>query len=1673
MILRHIARTILVLLLLLTPLCPPFAHDFAELQKLQADVQRFSGERKYAEALAAQRALAEGIEKLETAKGGKPGADTAGALVGLSWHALFARANTEALAAAERALTLQPDYFMAETNHAHALLLLGRAPQADQIYLKYKGKRLDPGSDKTWDDVLVEDFYALQAAGITDAGFARIIKALGVKNPELTPQIDVLRAQFEQLYPYGKFAEATAVAEKLVPLTSKRFGETRSEYGVALAKLAAGNMRLQRFDVAEPQFKRAISILEKALGLEHAEVGNALNDLAIQYRMQSRPTDGEPLFLRAITIAEKTLGADSLEVSNRLNSIAVLYANAEYLEAAEERYKRSIEIAEKWLTPEHPSMLARLSNLSGLYVTLQRYDEAEALRKKILEGTEKNNGPNDLSVADALGELAAIYSAQQRFGDAEPLLKRIIAIREAALGLEDATVGAALAKLAIQYRIEGGRGAESEPLFKRSLAIAEKRSGPESQEASDRQNSLAVLYLTMDRLGDAEQLLKRSIEIAEKLAPLSVGVAVQLSNLADVYEREKRYAEAETTLRRALGVYMRGIAADESERVPIYNRLATIYTATNRPDEAQAALREAQKILDKLKRQNSQQKETVQDDKGIDLMATNAALIREKNAAGEFENALIFALLYQGLAKQHFGENHRHFLKGLVFVASAYSGLGDYEQAEPEFNRAMQLAQKLLPPNDPDLAWLLSELGTMYAAQGRYAEAEPLYKRALEISEVQPQPNDLVISINLAALSGIYARQGRYAEAEALQRRALESAKRAESPEGHYVSTRLSDLAQLVMARGRYAEAEELLKQSLILAERANGPEHPDVGLVRNNLAALYAQAGRYADAEPLLKRSVEINANTLSPSHPHVATGISNLGMLYLKQGRLADAEQQFKRSLELSEKALGPDHPSTSQTLGDLASMAYERGDWKLAAAYWKRAVDGVILRRKRNANDLGQAMASGSARLDEQRTGYFWGLMKATDGIVSTDASARPAATREMFKVAQWAVGTEAAASLAQMGARGARNDKALAALVRERQDLVAEWQKRDSVRTAATALPRDKRGKADADNAARITAIDARMGEIDRTLKAKFPSYASLANPEPLSVEEVQAALRPDEALVFIVDTPEWDNGQDDTFIWSVTKTEASSVRVNIGSDLLRRFVREMRCGLDASMWDGNACDVLEVKPARDQAGDIIAESLPFDIASANSLYKILLGKVEEQIRGKQLLVVSSGALSQLPLQVLVSSLGTEDEKKYGMQERRVTKLGAKMGELTGPARQDLKRGVVVTGFYTRSNLEQMGLSVGDIILSVDGSDLRSVREAEQLFRSRQKGDTISLLVRRGSDELTVKVKLGSGTIREFVPKYLKVNEDRNVEWLVRTHSITVLPAVSSLQALRRNSKPSAGRKPFVGFGNPLLSGDPTTRPWEAEWAKLAKNKQSCGTGLLRVASQSTEKRRGMRLAKTRSGRADLAELRSQVPLHDTADELCAVAADLKVGADDVLLGGRATEAAVKDLSTSGKLANYRMVHFATHGMLAGDLSGVSEPGLLMTPPDQQTDADDGYLSASEVAELKLDADWVILSACNTAAGGSEKAEALSGLARAFFYAGARALLVSHWAVDSAATVRLTTTAMSAMSREKGMGRAQAMRGAMLGMIDDKGKPALGHPTFWAPFVVVGEGASVAQ
>jgi CHAT domain-containing protein len=158
----------------------------------------------------------------------------------------------------------------------------------------------------------------------------------------------------------------------------------------------------------------------------------------------------------------------------------------------------------------------------------------------------------------------------------------------------------------------------------------------------------------------------------------------------------------------------------------------------------------------------------------------------------------------------------------------------------------------------------------------------------------------------------------------------------------------------------------------------------------------------------------------------------------------------------------------------------------------------------------------------------------------------------------------------------------------------------------------------------------------------------------------------------------------------------------------------------------------------------------------------------------------------------------------------------------------------------------------------------------------------------------------------------------------------------------------------------------------------------------------------------------------------------------------------------------------------VISFATHGLVAGEVDTV-EPALVLTPPAVGGPQDDGLLTAGEIAALNLNAEWVLLSACNTAAGrvqardGSVQSESFSGLARAFFYAGARNLLVSHWPVVSPAAVRLTTSTFDALAENATLTRATAFQRAVLSILDDPdATDAMLHPRYWGPFTLLGNG-----
>ena len=292
-----------------------------------------------------------------------------------------------------------------------------------------------------------------------------------------------------------------------------------------------------------------------------------------------------------------------------------------------------------------------------------------------------------------------------------------------------------------------------------------------------------------------------------------------------------------------------------------------------------------------------------------------------------------------------------------------------------------------------------------------------------------------------------------------------------------------------------------------------------------------------------------------------------------------------------------------------------------------------------------------------------------------------------------------------------------------------------------------------------------------------------------------------------------------------------------------------------------------------------------------------------------------------------------------------------------------------------------------------------------------------------------------------------------SEYRDVPWLARDIAIEQMPSVTALTALRSLKAGSSSRKAFVGFGDPYFSRSQMTGAQKQAPLALASRG-------VPIQLRSAPKLKGV----------SSAELSLLPRLPDTSQEIEEVGRALGAGAGDIYLNQNAT---VKQV-TGMNLTDRKVVMFSTHGLVPGELNGLTQPALALSSPDVTGDHDDGLLTLDKVIALKLDADWVVLSACNTAAGDGAGTEAVSGLGRAFFFAGARALLVSNWPVDSAAARELMTDIFARQQKSPSKPKAEVLREAMIDEIDNGGmkdagviKYSYAHPLFWAPFVLVGD------
>jgi len=505
-----------------------------------------------------------------------------------------------------------------------------------------------------------------------------------------------------------------------------------------------------------------------------------------------------------------------------------------------------------------PDGLVEAIRRAGRFSLLRRDPEAKTFSMHRLVQDVLKDGMNNKTRRMLAGR--AVRLVNKAFPDVEhadwPMCDRLIHHVQAVAGLIDEYTfefleAARLLNQAGYYLNARARYADAEMLLNRCLAIREKWLWGWHPDTAISLNNLAEIYRVQGKYEQAEPLYKRAIEIVEKplqiLEKISAGTypqlgvrAAYLSNLANLYQSQGKYEQAEPLNIRALSIREKALGGDHCDTAASLNNLAELYKLQGKYEQAEPLFNRALEI---------------------------------------FENRR--------------GPDHPDTGSGLSNLAELYWLQGKYEQAEPLYNRALNIREKALGPDHPGTAASLNNLATLHQSQRSYDKAEPLFIRALEIVEQALGAYHPLTASGLSNLAVLYDAQGKYEQAEPRLKRALDIREQILGLDHPDTAISLNNLALHRCSQGDYVEAESLLNRALRIYEDKLGPDHPNTATGLNNLAEFYRRLEKYEQAEPLFKRALAIREKTVGPDHFETATVLNNLALLYKSQGNYAEAER------------------------------------------------------------------------------------------------------------------------------------------------------------------------------------------------------------------------------------------------------------------------------------------------------------------------------------------------------------------------------------------------------------------------------------------------------------------------------------------------------------------------------------------------------------------------------------------------------------------------------------------------------------------------------------------------------------------------------------------------------------------------------------------------------------
>jgi len=923
--------------------------------------------------------------------------------------------------------------------------------------------------------------------------------------------------------------------------------------------------------------------------------------------------------------------------------------------------------------------------------------------------------------------------------------------------------------------------------------------------------------------------------------------------------------------------------------------------------------------------------------------------------------------------------------------------------------------------------------------RGAYGEGIAVAQRQLEIRRrlLGERHPDVADSINdvAALLQG----KGDYAGAEAFYREALAMWRDILGPEHPDVAASLNNLGVLLQAKGDYAAAEAFHREALAILRKLLGAEHAKVALSLSNLAALLSDMGNYAGAEPLFRRALATRRQLLGPEHAHVALSLSNLAALLIAEGEYAGAEPLLREALALRYRLLGNEHPQVAESLNNLAGLLRGKGDiagaeplCRQALAMWRRLLGPEHPHVALSLNSLAQLL------------------------LIRGDYVGAEPLLREALALRQKHLGSEhpdVAFSL-----------NSLALLLRNKGDCSgAELLHREALAKmeklygpghpraikCATDFGKTLLALGRLDDAEASLATAAASFDLARLRAGAGASRSTFEeSPYPLLAAVRLELGEPQRAW----EATERGLGRLLADVLTAGKRSARSLEESARHlDLLRSLTaleRQLEALRSTAQREPAAVPAVQIEETRNRLLAVEAEWSGFQHEMA-AKYGVSEGQAYGLARVQAGLGPRAAVVGWLDVEFEPSRRAT-----WGYVVRNAGEVAwAEVGRETGFNSEDRARALRCALAATPASGDE-GSQLGDRELWLEWvAPLRTALE--------------------GVEELVV---IPSGAMLG-VP--LEALRDDTGAYLGDRYRIVYAPSAT----VRTWLEEAGGRAvPTGSRERALLVGDPPYARWHLQ-AMAAEERTLAAAAELECGAAVAELEPAMLLRSALAGNADcLARLPR---LAASRGEVQALAGHFR--APTVLLGAEASEQNLTGLAERGELAGYGVIHLAAHALVDDErpersalvLSQVDLPDALEAVLEGRR-VYDGLLRAADIVrEWRLNAELVVLSACETALGKAVAGEGYLGLAHALLQAGARSLLVSLWKVDDEATGllmgRFYENWRGGYAGDRGhgqgvaLGKAEALREAKRWLrewSDARGQRRFAHPTYWSGFVLIG-------